>query len=258
MEKEIEIPFGAKDSELKGWEYTIPENMEAEIKDGKIIVREKEYEDERIRKWLIDYFAGVNEEIVAKDRAKIIAYLERQKEPHYSPLCKTIKDKIREYIDNHFIADTVVKTDMKSIVKAMEEGVRLGKEEQKPMAWSKEDYHWEGLVQLLRDYQKTIDRNSNNMAYEDVECYIDRIKSLRLQPNTVSVENATKFGNLEYERGVKDGIQHAENHHWKPSKEQMNYLCAVVSEAKRKHNISVSGYPPARILESLYNELKKL
>ena len=39
--KEIEIPFGAKDSELKGWEYIIPEGMEAEIKDGKIVVREK-------------------------------------------------------------------------------------------------------------------------------------------------------------------------------------------------------------------------
>ena len=27
MEKTIEIPFGAKESELKGWEYTIPEDM---------------------------------------------------------------------------------------------------------------------------------------------------------------------------------------------------------------------------------------
>lgn len=44
----------------------------------------------------------------------------------------------------------------------------------------------------------------------------------------------------------------------KPSDEQMNYLCTVVSEAKRKHNASVSGYPAARILESLYNDLKKL
>ena len=43
----IEIPFGVFDSELKGWEYTIPEGMEAEIKDGKIIVREKESEDEK-------------------------------------------------------------------------------------------------------------------------------------------------------------------------------------------------------------------
>lgn len=55
----IEIPFGAKDSELKGWEYTIPEGMEAEIKDGKIIVREKEIEDERIRKELIGFLDDV-------------------------------------------------------------------------------------------------------------------------------------------------------------------------------------------------------
>lgn len=54
-----------------------------------------------------------------------------QKSEQYSPLCVTVKDKIHEYISNHFIADTVVKTDIKSIVKAMEEGVRLGKEEQK-------------------------------------------------------------------------------------------------------------------------------
>ena len=44
------------------------------------------------------------------------------------PLCKTTKDKIRVYIANHFITDTVVKTDVRSIVHAMEEGVRLGKE----------------------------------------------------------------------------------------------------------------------------------
>ena len=79
MEKTIEIPFGAKDSELKGWEYTIPEDMEAEIKDGKIIVKQKESEDERIRKHIID---------IIKDNAKSksipcdaeIDYLERQKE----------------------------------------------------------------------------------------------------------------------------------------------------------------------------------
>ena len=47
MEKEIkEIPFGAKDSELYKFEYTIPEGYEAEIKDGKVIVMKKESEDE--------------------------------------------------------------------------------------------------------------------------------------------------------------------------------------------------------------------
>lgn len=49
------------------------------------------------------------------------------------PLCDSVKDKIQTYIANHFITDRVVKTDVKSIVKAMEEGIRLGKEEDKPV-----------------------------------------------------------------------------------------------------------------------------
>lgn len=44
----VEIPFGTKDSELKGWEYIIPEGMEAVIENGKVIIREKESEDEKM------------------------------------------------------------------------------------------------------------------------------------------------------------------------------------------------------------------
>ena len=62
-ELSIEIPLGAKDSELKSWEYTIPEGMEAEIKDGKIIVREKESEDERIKKIISDILLIDSDEI---------------------------------------------------------------------------------------------------------------------------------------------------------------------------------------------------
>ena len=81
--KEIEIPFGAKDSELKGWEYTIPEGMEAEIKDGKIVVREKESEDERIRMKLYHTVLGTPDTSdwfndISKDA--MLAYLEKQKE----------------------------------------------------------------------------------------------------------------------------------------------------------------------------------
>ena len=46
--------------------------------------------------------------------------------------------------------------------------------------------------------------------------------------------------------------------HWKPSEEQMRYLCEVVDAAIRKHNESVSGYKPARVLKSLYEQLQKL
>lgn len=54
--KGIEIPFGAKDSELKGWEYTIPEGMEAEIKDGKIVVREKQPELTEFERGLVNFY----------------------------------------------------------------------------------------------------------------------------------------------------------------------------------------------------------
>jgi len=85
MKTDIEIPFGAKDSELKGWEYTIPEGMEAVVKDGKVIVREKENEDERIRKALI---CGLSEGLSEHNWQgfggatidECLAWLEKQKE----------------------------------------------------------------------------------------------------------------------------------------------------------------------------------
>ena len=82
----IEIPFGAFDSELKGWEYTIPEGMKARIEGNKIILEPKESEDERIRKWLIGYF---NQYIIDEmpqvfgnglNVKDVIAWLEKQGE----------------------------------------------------------------------------------------------------------------------------------------------------------------------------------
>ena len=54
----IEIPFGARDSETLGWEYTIPDDMEAKIENGKIIVRKKESEDEKVPKLLYKLLCG--------------------------------------------------------------------------------------------------------------------------------------------------------------------------------------------------------
>lgn len=81
----IEIPFGAKDSELCECEYTIAEGYEAEIKDGKVIIRKVESEDERIRKDIISYFKTINSiyldagEPISR-RNVWLAYLEKQGE----------------------------------------------------------------------------------------------------------------------------------------------------------------------------------
>lgn len=151
----------------------------------------KESEDERIRKMLVEQMErwkkcaednNVKQDV--KDASAAIAYLEKQKEPHYSPLCNTIKDKIREYIANYFIADTVVRTDMKSIVKAMEEGVRLGNEEKRSAEWSEEDEaKKERLISIVKralhgnEYPILNDNGATEL--------ITWLKSLRPQPKSI-------------------------------------------------------------------------
>jgi len=45
--KDIERPFGAFNSELQRFTYTIPEGYTAEIKDGKVIVKKEKDKNER-------------------------------------------------------------------------------------------------------------------------------------------------------------------------------------------------------------------
>ena len=84
MKEFIEIPFGAKDSELCGWEYTIPEGYTASIENGKIVVKKEESEDEKIRMALIHYFSHPEntsfEYWEAIPKSEAIAWLEKQGE----------------------------------------------------------------------------------------------------------------------------------------------------------------------------------
>lgn len=63
IEDEIEIPFGAKDSELQEVTYYIPKGFHAEIDDDKVVIKkgkktaEWSENDEEILKNLIDYFS---------------------------------------------------------------------------------------------------------------------------------------------------------------------------------------------------------
>lgn len=102
MDKEIEIPFGAFDSELGGFEYTIPDGYEAEIKDGKVIVKMAENEDEKIRAALIKLVkkAGEGYENVSEGVSiqKAIAWLEKQgKQKSVSNLLNLWHNKSEKY-----------------------------------------------------------------------------------------------------------------------------------------------------------------
>lgn len=80
QEEKIEIPFGANDSELKGWEYTIPEGMEAVIENGKVIVRQRVTEDEKIRKFICSIIDNLEpKDFVGVKKMDVLAWLEKQR-----------------------------------------------------------------------------------------------------------------------------------------------------------------------------------
>ena len=110
----IEIPFGAKDSELCECEYTIPEGYEAEIKDGKVIIRKVESEDEKIRKELIEQVHHIipNSNEMDKDGNMLpnykkridryVVWLKKQGKPTDIPA-----DAVLDSNEDGLIADTI-------------------------------------------------------------------------------------------------------------------------------------------------------
>ena len=117
----IEIPFGAFDSELGSCEHTIPKGYEAEIKDGKVIIRKSDCEDKKIRKSLINYFRCVakNGDTVWTnlDYDKVIAWLEKQGEHYNFRQNVQIGDKVTRNKDGVLVnlsqLERVVKKDEK-------------------------------------------------------------------------------------------------------------------------------------------------
>ena len=92
--KETTISFGAFDSELHYYEINIPDGCEATIKDGKIIIRKIESEDERIRKALIRFHKSTIDIDGIKGN-EIVAWLEKgTKEPKKTSIWNHWKDGI--------------------------------------------------------------------------------------------------------------------------------------------------------------------
>ena len=102
------------------------------------------------------------------------------------------------------------------------------------------------------EFSQYIGDNAKRSGKQRIQSCIDWLKSLRPQPHTVSVENATKFGSFEYERGVKDGIQSEKSRQWKPSKEEIDAF----------ENLLKGEFPnkifPGATLANLLNKLKNL
>lgn len=121
--------------------------------------------------------------------------------------------------------------DIKAIYPNLKGDVKLAVEHAFPELKESED------EKIMGDIMEAVENWLPNERVEEIRAYLREHKP-------------TKFGSLEYERGVKDGIHHAENHQWKPSEKQMN--CLVVA-ASRYGNSEV-----ANVLNSLIDDLEKL
>ena len=212
--------------EIKSWDFLNKKETEA---IETLVPELAEIEDERIRKFLIDVVSTMNwrvgwpEEKVKEEKVKCITWLEKQKElPTNEEMLRTLRTEYEKGV-----ADTIAKYEQK---------------EQKPAEWSEEDEKIrESLISLIETISEYY------ISDETRNGYVAWLKSLRPQPHTVSIKNANKFAELEYERGVKDGL----NHHWKPSEEQMDALRVTLEYMP-------DTFKPRCTLMTLQNDLKKL
>ena len=185
-QKFIEIPFGANDSELKGWEYTIPEGMEAIIKDGKVIVKEKESEDERIRKALLCHLNGLPFfKCNGITKVQMIDYLEKQKE----------QDKCPEYcVKSHCMGCPIYEKQT----------------EQKPAEWSEEDeIDLNDAIKYIQNYGETSSDEYTQLRTKEI---VEWLKSLH-----------HRFSLSSWGEEIRDAFFGIERN-WKPSEEQMAAL----------------------------------
>ena len=139
----------------------------------------------------------------------------------------------------HFVAKDACDLDACRSAKRLLESLPERFNLQPKQEWSEKDEKiWQDIFELC-----------NRFGYDDA-CRL--LKTIRPQSHTVSIKDATKFGNLEYERGVKDGIQSEKNRHWKPSEEQMKALKEVA------YNIVGTGTATDVHLVQLYEQLKSI
>lgn len=290
--KGIEIPFGAKDSELCGWEYTIPEGMEAVVKDGKVIVRRKESEEERIRKAALEGIEYLEHKlgwdfIGDTDILDVKEYLERQKEQPMSAEEVLIRAGLKPYRDGNQwcvlasgniqegicgFGDTIDEAFYQFLMEVLE----IQKKKQ-PAEWNEEDKETiEKTICILETNFKPnegftgLDINRSQL--------VDRLNSLRPQPKQKWSEEDSRIlynvisyvGYAAGQRGVRDD-EFKEANSWlkslknrgTPPKSNTNSPSwkpsKVQMEALAWYSGN-SGIPPTgdKAIKSLYNDLQKL
>ena len=226
MNKEIEIPFEVKDFELKKWEnivpekmefvmeYTIPEGMEAIIKDGKVIVRVKESKDDKIRKAALEGIEYLErnlgwDAIGDTDILDIKEYLENQKDILQERAQNITNNMIEDVFEHRiegiqrelveFLSNTI-DASWGDIIKAAEfyaeriKNIIEKQKEQKPIEWS--DNFEENIRNLLHEKLKwtSEDGNMSSTVFIDDKTLKDIINGIWFYVG----KEALKYPNKEF------------------------------------------------------------
>ena len=220
MEKEnkktIEIPFGAKDSELNKFEYTIPEGYEARIDGNKVIIEQKVGKDEMIRQSLVEYFRKFNPKNMWDGTfsfGDVLSYLERQKDKvvkfdhdrEQKPakedgpfdedkflegeLAAFLQNYDKEYDDDAAISDVAIHF------------YELGKKmKQKPAEWSEED---EKMLFFLNEFMDNKGKDYfTTLVYPKIKIWLKSLhERFNLEPKQKWSEEDEKMLNGIIERG---------------------------------------------------------
>lgn len=204
-----------------------------------------ESEDEKFQKYILKVCKECVEandkglELSMSTTKKLLSYLEKQKEQKQwseedeRMLSRCIKsvECSKQFADSE--SYKAAKDVEMNWLKSLPERLVL----QPKQEWSKKDEDFINMLILHFNYLV----NKGGDSVETYKSYIEGLKSLPPKPHTVSIKNANKFAELEYERGVKDGIQSEKKRHWKPSEKQLialRYYLNHVPYSPHKEHLS--------------------
>lgn len=243
--KEIEIPFGAKDSELIEATYHIPYGMEAIIESDKVIIRKKESADERIREELISLVLKVmgreKDNLNDEKYDKMLDWLDKQGE-------KTV---IGNGSNSASVSDGDNSVTSKEVVS---QPTMLSKDEQYTLARIIESLEDDGCptewLTLLNDIYSMTCQKSTEWSKEDIDF---KTESVRYLCNLRDTFEENKWDTKPIQRCINWLLEFPKpQFYWKPSKEQMKALYDSIPE--KVMEISER----AMLLNELYKDLMKL
>ena len=271
-------------------EIEIPEGYEARIESNKVIIEQKEGEDEKIRKVLLEYF---NERDSYRDEdetfngvpfSSIIAYLEKQKDQKPAErveINKSLSDAVISELgkyngENYWKSPWAMDSTGTAYPLYFANLGATWQKEQKPTE-SPEDIHNRGYIKGVEDAYNNVNEAKvilKRLAKEDPkptewsEEDEDAIEQAIIAIEDMRNSNEPGVGYVGHKLSFDVVIERLKSlhpqSHWKPSEKQMEALRCAVNDSIMQYDYNASQLKEevtrtySENLQSLLNDLNKL